>query len=113
MTPEQERLLRRLALNDECLVTAVFGDVAASEDSGLPAKTLALIRIAALIATESALASYQWAVDNALAVGVREAEIIDAVLAVAPIVGSARVTSAASDLAMALGYDVDPRSEDS
>ena len=39
--------------------------------------------------------------------GATEEEIIDVLLAVAPVVGLARLTSAAPELALALGYDVD------
>ena len=67
----------------------------------------ALARVAALIAAEASLASYQWAIDAAIAAGATEEDILDVLLAVAPVVGLARVTSAAPELALALGYDVD------
>ena len=38
--------------------------------------------------------------------GATEEQIIDVLLAVAPVVGLARVTSSTPELALALGYDV-------
>lgn len=102
---EQEDLLRRLALNDEVAVGATIGTALGyDEGSGLDARTHALVRVAALIAAESALASYQWAVDAAIAVGASDDEIVDVLMAVAPIVGLARTCSAAPEIALALGY---------
>ena len=43
---------------------------------------------------------------DAISLGATEEQIIDVLLAVAPVVGLARVTSAAPELALALGYDV-------
>ncbi len=108
MTPAHEELLRRLALNDERTAQATLGaDLAPPAVSGLDAKTHALTRIAALIATEAALASYQWAVDSALSVGATDEDIVDVLASVAPIIGLARLTSAAPELALALGYDLE------
>jgi alkylhydroperoxidase/carboxymuconolactone decarboxylase family protein YurZ len=103
VTPDEEELLRRLAISDEtALVTAVLG----KSRLGLDRKTWALVRVAALIAVDSAVASYQWAIDEAIAQGATEEEVIDVLLAIAPVVGVGRVTSAAPELALALGYDV-------
>jgi alkylhydroperoxidase/carboxymuconolactone decarboxylase family protein YurZ len=73
---------------------------------GLDDRTYALARVAALIATESPLATYQWAIDLAIAAGATEGDVVDVLIAVAPIVGLARVTRAAPEVALALGYDV-------
>jgi alkylhydroperoxidase/carboxymuconolactone decarboxylase family protein YurZ len=53
------------------------------------------------------LSSYQSAVIDALAAGVTADEIVGALIAVAPLVGLALVTSAAPAIAAALGYDLD------
>jgi alkylhydroperoxidase/carboxymuconolactone decarboxylase family protein YurZ len=109
VTPELEELLRRLALNDAVSVRAALGT--AVGDSGSPRldpKTGALVRVAALMAMVSPLASYQWAVDLALAGGATEDDLVDVLMTVAPIVGVPRLASAAPQLALALGYDVDP-----
>ena len=100
--------MRRLALNDESTVETVLGaDVADLGGSGLGARTTALLRLAALVATDSPSASYQWGVGVALAAGASEDEIVDLLLVLAPIVGVARVTAAAPELGVALGYDMD------
>jgi 4-carboxymuconolactone decarboxylase len=110
--PAVEELLRRLALNDECAVEEALGTTVGTATAQLDAKTLALAAVAALIAAESATASYQWAVDRALAAGASDDDIVDVLLNVAPIVGLARVASAAPQLGLALGYDVDPPASD-
>ena len=98
-------MLRRLAMNDESVTLAAV--TGSTERIRLDRKTCALTRVAAPIASDSRVASYQWAIDTAMAEGATEAEILDVLLIVAPIVGLARVTSAAPDLALALGYDVE------
>jgi alkylhydroperoxidase/carboxymuconolactone decarboxylase family protein YurZ len=105
VTPAEQELLRRLAMHDEAAVlSAVLGE---SGLVGLDRKTCMLVRMAALISVESSVASYQWVIEIAIAQGATEQEVIDVLLAVAPVVGSARLTSAAPKLALALGYDVD------
>ena len=109
VTPAHQKLLRRLAMSDE---SATLGAVIANSDLvGLDRKTCTLTRVAALIAIESRVSSYQWAIDSAIACGATEEEIVDVLLAVAPVVGLARVTAAAPELALALGYDVEEASE--
>ena len=101
-------LLRRLALNDARTVDALLaGSIAGADSPELEEKTSALVRIAALIATESAVASYQWAVAVALAAGAEERDVVGVLLSVAPIVGVARVASAALALVPALGVEPD------
>jgi alkylhydroperoxidase/carboxymuconolactone decarboxylase family protein YurZ len=46
-------------------------------------------------------------VERALAAGASEDEIVGLLIAVAPAVGLGRVVSAAPELGLALGYDVD------
>jgi alkylhydroperoxidase/carboxymuconolactone decarboxylase family protein YurZ len=100
--------LRSLALNDECFVDSVLGmgcdTVPASE---LDPKTHALVRLGAALAIDAAPSSYQACVEVALAAGATLDEIVGTLIAVAPTVGLARVVSAAPELALALGYDVD------
>jgi alkylhydroperoxidase/carboxymuconolactone decarboxylase family protein YurZ len=108
VTPEQEELFRRLALSDDGVAGAALGATSGpSAGSSLDPPTLALTQVAALIATEAALASYQWAVESALAAGASDDDIVDVLVAVAPVVGLARVAAAVPELALALGYDVD------
>jgi 4-carboxymuconolactone decarboxylase len=46
-------------------------------------------------------------IDQALAAGVEIDEVVATLVAVGPVVGLARVVSAAPELALALGYDLD------
>ena len=105
---EYKETLRRLALNDEAFVTAVLGmgrDTV--EVSQLDQKTHALARLSASLAVDAASSSYQSYVEQALAAGATVEEIVGCLIAVAPVIGLARVVSAAPELALALGYDVD------
>jgi len=70
-------------------------------------KSQAIARVSALIALDAAVVSYQSVVIEALAAGVTSDEIVGVLLAVAPLVGRTRVTSAAPAIALAMGYDVD------
>ena len=79
---------------------------------GLDGRTCALARLAALVSAESALASYLWAVESAMASGATEDDVVDVLTAIAPIVGLARLTAAAPQVALALGYDVGPAETD-
>lgn len=99
--------LRRLALRDDRYVDAVLSEERASPVlSGLGRRSHALVRIASLIAIDAAPPSYMSAVDAGLEAGLSKDEIVGVLIAVMPIVGVARVVSAAPDLALALGYDV-------
>ena len=105
---EYKETLRRLALNDEAFVAAVLGmgrDTV--EVSRLDQKTHALARLSASLAVDAASSSYQSNVEQALAAGATVEEIVGCLIAVAPVIGLARVVSAAPELALALGYDVD------
>ena len=105
---EYKETLRRLALNDERFVKSVLGmGQDTVEVSRLDQKTHALVRLAASLAIDAAPSSYQSNVETALAAGASIDEIVGTLIAVAPTVGLARVVSAAPELALALGYDVD------
>jgi 4-carboxymuconolactone decarboxylase len=105
---EYKETLRRLALNDESFVESVLGmgrDTV--EVSRLDPKTHALVRLGASLAIDAAPSSYQSNAEMALAAGASIDEIVGTLIAVAPTVGLTRVVSAAPELALALGYDVD------
>jgi alkylhydroperoxidase/carboxymuconolactone decarboxylase family protein YurZ len=100
--------LRSLALNDESFVDSVLGMGRDTiEASRLDPKTHALVRLAAALAIDAAPSCYQANVEVALAAGADIDEVVGTLIAVAPTVGLARVVSAAPELALALGYDVD------
>jgi 4-carboxymuconolactone decarboxylase len=106
-----EDLLRRLALNDEGAVESVLGSTIGgtreTERSALDAKAHALVRLAGVIALESASASYQWVVAAAVAAGATDDEIVGVLAALVPVVGLVRANSAAPELALAIGCDLD------
>ncbi len=105
---EYEERLRSLAINDERFVRSVLGmELDSAEMCRLDPKTHALVRLAAMLAVDAAPSSYQSSVDAALAAGASIDEVVGTVIAVAPTVGLARVVSAAPELALALGYDVE------
>jgi 4-carboxymuconolactone decarboxylase len=107
-TTDYKETLRRLALSDERFMeTELRMGLDTVQVSQLDAKTHALVRLGASLAIDAAPSSYQSAVEPALAAGASIDEIVGTLIAVAPTVGLARVVSAAPELALALGYDVD------
>lgn len=102
-----EELLRRLALQDESTIETVLAIRLDPPKARLQQRVAAMTRLSALIALDAPVVSYQSVVVDALASGVTADEIVGALIAVAPIVGVARVTSATPAIAMALGYDLD------
>jgi 4-carboxymuconolactone decarboxylase len=103
----QDRL-RSLALNDERFIESVLaGGGDDVEISRLERKTHALVRLGGLLAIGAARSSYQCQVDAAFAAGASEEEIVGTLIAITPTVGVARAVSAAPELALAVGFDVD------
>jgi 4-carboxymuconolactone decarboxylase len=105
---DYDRTLSRLAVSDDRLVASVLAQsdptiAGARRDQHMRP----LFRLAALIASDGARASYQSVVESALTAGASVEEIVDVLLAVAGTVGSARVVAAAPSLARAVGFDVD------
>ena len=77
------------------------------EVAELDPKTLALVRLAALVAVGGAVPSYGAHADAAVGAGATAAEIVDVLVAVVPIVGLPASWRPLRRLAMALGYDID------
>ena len=103
-------LLRRLSLHDERVVAAVLGRVDPSSpglDPSLDPRTLALVRLAALVAVGGAVPSYGAQADAAVDAGATVDEIVDVLVGVIPVIGMPRVVAAAPKLALALGHDVE------
>ena len=105
---EVERLLRRLALNDEESVGMVMtrGRQPGGCDPLVP-KVDVLVQLGALLALGAATSTLRATVDRATEAGATEAEIVGVLIAVAPAVGLARVVSSAPRLAVAIGYDIE------
>jgi alkylhydroperoxidase/carboxymuconolactone decarboxylase family protein YurZ len=95
-----QTLLRRLTICEEgVLDLALHGDSLA----GLDQKTSALVTIAALVATDAEGPSYQVAIDHARLNGASDEEVLATLIAVAPLVGSARIAAAIPEVDTALG----------
>jgi 4-carboxymuconolactone decarboxylase len=77
---------------------------ASMEASGLDARSLMLVRIAALVAVDAPPASYLLNLAVADAAGIDGETMRDVLAAVAPIVGTARVASAVGNVVRALGF---------
>jgi alkylhydroperoxidase/carboxymuconolactone decarboxylase family protein YurZ len=100
--------LRRLAIIDE-----TFAEDQAGVSFRLPGprlldpKTVALVQMAALVAIGPPGVCLEWSITRALAAGATEDEITDVLLAIVPAAGLGRVVGAVTDVADALGYDID------
>ncbi len=105
MTAQRDRL-RRLSLNDQEFLE---GEIARDANGGclLDAHRQNLARLAALFAVDGSVTTYSWYASAAMAAGATSDELVDLLLTVAPLIGSARVVAAAPKLALALGYDVE------
>ena len=103
-------LLRRLSLNDDRIVAEVLPDNETQSPHHhlvLDAKSLALVRLAALISVGGAVPSYGAQADAAVDAGATAAEIVDVLVGVIPVVGLPCVVAAAPKIGLALGHDVD------
>ena len=97
--------LRRLATNDPRVISDELG--ASTDAATIDARTLALVRLAALIAVGGSEPSFGEHADAALDAGASTTEIVDVLVGITPVVGLPRVVSAAPSLARALGVDVE------
>ncbi|CAG7650274.1 carboxymuconolactone decarboxylase family protein [Actinacidiphila bryophytorum] len=76
------------------------------ERCGLDERALILTRIAALVAMDAPAASYLAHIDPVVRAGLTAEQVQDVLVAVAPVVGSARVMSAAASMTEALGFAI-------
>jgi 4-carboxymuconolactone decarboxylase len=104
---EYKQHLRRLAVHDTRFLEGIATEGGACSISVIDERTVALLRVAATVAVDAALASFQHAVTVALAAGATSDEIVASLEAVTPVTGAARVVQCAPKVALALGYDVD------
>ena len=81
--------------------------------SDLPADALLMIRIAALAAVDARPISYLAHVGPALESGVTAQDVQNVLVAVAPIIGTARTMSAAINITEALGFAIAVMEEES
>jgi alkylhydroperoxidase/carboxymuconolactone decarboxylase family protein YurZ len=104
-----DELLRRLALNDEAVVRSAIAATGPPLEGGLVLddRTVALVRLAALLAVGAAAVSCRVAVERARAAGASDEQLTAVLMAVGPAIGAARLVGAAPRLALALDYDVE------
>ena len=94
-------------MHDDAFLDGILVEGSSFATSVIDARTAALVRVAATVAVDAALSSFQHAVALALAAGATSDEIVACLEAVTPVTGAARVVQCAPKLALALGYDVD------
>jgi hypothetical protein len=105
-----ESTLRKLAIGHGPLVDRAVCPDSGSRfalELGLEDRTIALARVAALIALDGESVSYLRECNVALAGGATADEIVAVLVAVASLTGSARIVSAAPRIAQGIGFDVD------
>jgi alkylhydroperoxidase/carboxymuconolactone decarboxylase family protein YurZ len=79
---------------------------ASIERSTLDPKTLMLVRIAALASVDAPPVSYLMNLGAGAEVGVEAEDVQQVLIGIAPVVGTARVASAAGKMARALGFAI-------
>jgi alkylhydroperoxidase/carboxymuconolactone decarboxylase family protein YurZ len=95
--------LDRVAEGDAPVLETLFAmHLDALERSGLDAETYVLVRLAALVAMDGPPASYAITMAAAADAGVTLEQAQSVLIAIAPLVGTARVTSAAGGMIRAL-----------
>ena len=105
---ELEVRLRRLSINDTRYLDACLrSDAADGAVHDLDPHIRGLLRLGLLVALDGPPSAFEWATAEALASGSTPDELVEVLIAAAPLVGSAHVVSAAPRLARALGYDID------
>lgn len=95
-----EEKLRRLSMNDTERVLHL-------PLVALDTKTRAMLDLAVLIALDGPATAFEMTADVAIAAGATEDELVEILIAAAPLVGTAHVVAAAPKLALAIGYDVE------
>jgi alkylhydroperoxidase/carboxymuconolactone decarboxylase family protein YurZ len=96
-----------MAEDTPLLGTLAVMTAASVEACDLEHRELMLVRIAALAAVGAPPASYLVNAGTAVDVGITLEDVQGVLIAVAPIVGTARVVSAAGNLARALGFAIE------
>lgn len=95
--------LRRLVLD----VQPEDPPCASATPVSLDARTRCLVRFAALVAVDASSPSVRHEIDHAVSEGASAEDIVDVLEAIVPLVGRAKVVTAAPRVAVALGVDLD------
>lgn len=100
-------VLRHLVVNDRGLIDELSADALPIGPCQVDDRSRVIARVAAIIAHDGSVQTFRWTIDDALDLGVTPEEIVGLMLAIAPIVGAARIVNTAPKVAMALDYDLD------
>jgi len=104
---KHEITLCKIAIADDRYVEEVLSnDRANLTASTLDAKAHALVRLGALIAIDAEAPAYMWTLQAARRAGASDDELVGCLLAALPLLGVARIVSAAPKLGLAMGFDV-------
>ena len=104
---KHEITLCKIAIADDRYVEEVLSnDRANLTASTLEAKAHALVRLGALIAIDAEAPAYMWTLEAARRAGASDDELVGCLLAALPMLGVARIVSAAPKLGLAMGFDV-------
>jgi 4-carboxymuconolactone decarboxylase len=98
--------LRHLAINGSTFAAGESGQ-GNLELQRIDRKTLALVRIAGLVAVGGAVPSFGEQADAAIAAGASDDEMVDVLVGLIPVLGLPSVVLSTPRLAMALGYDTE------
>jgi alkylhydroperoxidase/carboxymuconolactone decarboxylase family protein YurZ len=101
-----------MATETPVLDTLAEINITSIEHSHLMPRDLMLARIAALVAVDAPPASYLANLGAAADSGVTEQDVQDVLIAIAPVVGTTKVVSAAGNLLRALGFAIAVAEED-
>jgi alkylhydroperoxidase/carboxymuconolactone decarboxylase family protein YurZ len=85
---------------------------ASIERSELDARTLMLVRLAALVSVDAPPVSYLMNLELGSEVGVEAEDIQQVMIGIAPVVGTARVAAAAGNIVRALGLAIEVADHD-
>jgi 4-carboxymuconolactone decarboxylase len=100
--------LRKLAMiREDCVQDRAGLGMDLAGTSAFDPKTVALIVVGVAVAIGASPVCLHWSVSRALVAGASGDEITEVLVAIAPVAGLGRVVSAAPDLALGLGYDVE------
>ena len=102
-----EEVLRRLTIGDPSSFQMIARAATTGNTPSLDARSVALLRLAASVATGSVGQVWRQRVGDALDAGVTFDEVVAALVALVPTIGTERIAAVAPDIAGALGYDVD------
>jgi alkylhydroperoxidase/carboxymuconolactone decarboxylase family protein YurZ len=98
-TPNALANLQRLAQGDPAVMSFVRPAIESSfKESGLDPKTFMLVRIAALAALDAAPASWMMNIQASGEAGLDPEMVLGTLIAVLPVIGTARIVSAASQI---------------